>query len=78
MAALSKLSEFKSETRFTMYVERFEPFAAANNAPNDRKVQLFLTVVGEEAYTTLRSLISPLLPAKYKEAAKTLTQHYSP
>ena len=44
---LGSIGEFRAEAeRFSVYVERFELFLAANGVPDSRKVPLFLTVLG--------------------------------
>ncbi|KAL1478151.1 hypothetical protein MTO96_035179 [Rhipicephalus appendiculatus] len=59
---------------------RFEVFASANNIDELKKAQVFLTVLDEKAYVTLRSLLLPKSPAdsKYADITKVLREHYAP
>lgn len=80
-ATLARLEEFNPEGgNFDVYLERFELFAAVNGIADDRKRQLFLATIGNDAYLTLRRLLSPKTPieASFEEAASVLRNHYSP
>lgn len=75
------LPEFQPDSgNFEVYLERFELFAAANDIAAEKKLQVFLTAIGETAYVTLRSLLLPKTPAKasYVEAVSVLKKHYTP
>ena len=44
------------------YLERFDLFVQANGVVNDKKVSVFLSVLGDKTYALLRNLVSPALP----------------
>ncbi|KAL1416406.1 hypothetical protein MTO96_027969 [Rhipicephalus appendiculatus] len=78
---VGRLAEFSPDTgSIEVYIERFEVFASANNIDELKKAQVFLTVLGEKAYVTLRSLLLPKSPAdsKYADITKVLREHYAP
>jgi len=58
-----QLPQFDPESEtISAYIERADLFFAANDVPNEKKVSVFLTVIGGKTYTRLRSLLSPQLP----------------
>ncbi len=61
-------------------LERFELFVAANAIPEERKVPLFLTVIGASTYGVLHDLLAPNNPKtkSFAELTGTLKQHYEP
>ncbi|KAL1479901.1 hypothetical protein MTO96_051491 [Rhipicephalus appendiculatus] len=76
-----KLPEFCPDSgNIDVYLERFELFAKANGIDAGKKLEIFLTIIGEKAYVTLRSLLLPKTPTevKYADAKKALQQHYAP
>ncbi|KAL1437918.1 hypothetical protein MTO96_048504 [Rhipicephalus appendiculatus] len=76
-----KLPEFCPDSgNIDVYLERFELFAKANGIDAEKKLEIFLTIIGEKAYVTLRSLLLPKTPTevKYEDAKKALQQHYAP
>ncbi|KAL1443077.1 hypothetical protein MTO96_046121 [Rhipicephalus appendiculatus] len=78
---VGRLAEFSPDTEsIEVYIERFEVFPSANNIDELKKAQVFLTVLGEKAYVTLRSLLLPKSPAdsKYADITKVLREHYAP
>ena len=48
----------KSE-KFSDYADRFEAYVAANDIDNDKKVNVFLAVIGPDAYKLLKNLCDP-------------------
>ncbi|XP_065283474.1 uncharacterized protein [Dermacentor albipictus] len=81
MPPLGKMSEFDPKTRnFESYLERFEHFLTANDIADAKRLPIFLTVIGPEAYEVLRSLVVPAAPAEksYAEVKHLLKEHYSP
>lgn len=75
-----KLPEFCPDSgNIDVYLERFELFAKANGIDDGKKLEVFLTMIGEKAYVTLRSLLLPKTPTevKYEDAKKVLQQHYA-
>lgn len=78
---LGKLPEFCPDGgNIDVYIKRFELFVNANGIDASKKLQVFLTVLGEKAYVTLRNLLLPKTPTqvKYEEAVAVLQQHYAP
>ncbi|XP_037561282.1 uncharacterized protein LOC119440448 [Dermacentor silvarum] len=78
---VGKLLEFDSNSgSLDVFVERFELYTSANEVAEAKKLHLFLSAIGEEAYVTLRSLLLPKTPstATYKEVVAALQKHYSP
>ncbi|KAG0443949.1 hypothetical protein HPB47_014353 [Ixodes persulcatus] len=63
-----------------VYVERFEEFASVNKVDNDTKQQVFLTLIGDAAYITLRSFLFSKTPAehRYDDVVKILLKHFAP
>lgn len=57
-SSFAKLLEFEPDTgNFDVYLERFELFVAANDIAEVKKLQVFLTSVGEQAYVAFPSLL---------------------
>ncbi|XP_049275392.1 uncharacterized protein LOC119405542 [Rhipicephalus sanguineus] len=80
-ATLGKLPEFDPDNGdFEVYLERLECFIAANDIAEEKKLQVFLTTIGEKAYGTLRSLLLPKTPTKvtFEVAVDALKKHYAP
>ena len=72
-----QLPQFDPESEtISAYIERADLFCAANDVPNEKKVSVFLTVIGGKTYTRLRSLLSPQLPQEktYETLVETLKQ----
>ncbi|KAL1473443.1 hypothetical protein MTO96_038666 [Rhipicephalus appendiculatus] len=71
-ATLGKLPEFDPDTGdFEVYLELLECFIAANDIAEEKKLQDFLTAIGENAYGTLGSLLLRKAPAKVTFQPKT-------
>ena len=49
----------KSTEQWLTYVERFEHFAEANDVPAEKKMAVFLSVIGATTCKMLRSLLAP-------------------
>ncbi|KAL1468096.1 hypothetical protein MTO96_041703 [Rhipicephalus appendiculatus] len=78
--AFSKLPEFAPGSgSFDILVERFELYSSVNEIADAKKLHLFLSTIGEEAYVTLRSLLLPKTPStsSYQEVVSALKKHYS-
>ncbi|XP_072143980.1 uncharacterized protein [Dermacentor andersoni] len=78
---LGSLAEFCPDSgNIEVYLERFDLYATANGVDASKKLQVFLTILGEKAYVTLRSLLLPKKPTevKYEEATEALRKHYAP
>lgn len=81
MATIGKIGEFREEREtFVCYLERFEQFLAANNVADERRLPIFLSVVGPTAYGILKNLLQPTLPKDkdYAAITKALKDHYHP
>ncbi|XP_062566348.1 uncharacterized protein K02A2.6-like [Saccostrea cucullata] len=81
MAHIGKLGEFSDgKETFVNYVERMEQYFEANEVKNDKRVAVFLSVVGPTTYGVLKNLLQPALPKEksFKDIVKTLTDYYMP
>ena len=62
-SVIGTLPEFNPEDQNTAcYLETVELFFEANNIPEEKKVAVFLTAVGQKTYETLRHHSAPKLP----------------
>lgn len=70
----------ESAEQWLTYVERFERFVTANGLLGERKLSVFLSVMGPATYGLLRSLIAPDKPGTktYEQTVETLQLHFSP
>ncbi|XP_049523817.1 uncharacterized protein LOC119453999 [Dermacentor silvarum] len=81
MARLGKLDEYdEKEQNFESYLERFEHFVTANDIKEEKKLAVFLSVIGPRTYEVLKSLVVPAVPGdkSFEEVTVLLTKHYSP
>ncbi|XP_073672002.1 uncharacterized protein [Paramisgurnus dabryanus] len=82
MAAIIGHVEAFDEAReqWTTYVERFEHFVQANDISDEKRVSVFLSVMGASTYGLLHSLIAPVKPGtmKYDEIVQALQAHFTP
>jgi len=81
MTTFGKIQEFSPETeRFSAYLERVELFFAANDVPAEKKVPVFLSVVGGATYGVLRNLLAPANPKDktFEEITTALQAHFEP
>lgn len=81
MSRLGKIEEFDAKVQtFDSYLERFEHFVSANDIAQEKKLSVFLTVIGAEAYEVLKNLVVPSLPGEktFDEVKVLLKNHYSP
>ena len=63
MSSYGRIKEFCPEEETTeSYLERIELFFTANEIANEKKVAVFLSVVGSKTYTILRSLVALAMP----------------
>ena len=63
MASYGKLSEFHHEAESILaYLERVEQFFMANSTANDKKVAVFLSVIGGKTYSLLQNLLAQEKP----------------
>ena len=79
-SAIGSIPEYKIDQDWDTYQERFGEYFKANQLPEDRKVSVLITLIGEEAYKTLKNLCTPTAPAEktYKELCDILSKQFSP
>ena len=80
-ARYGRLEPFKADAEpFESYKERFEVYVAANSVEDDKKVSVFLSVIGLDAYSLLRNLFSPDKPQDkdYDDLVGLLKKHFEP
>ena len=65
MALLGRIDSFDLKTdNITEYIERVEQYFIANDVTDEKKqTAIFLTVIGNETYSLLRTLLAPESPA---------------
>ena len=81
MATVGSVAAYSREDDWKQYVEQLQFYLQANGVETEEKKRAtFLTVVGPEAFKTLRNLIAPAKPAdkSFRELVEVLTKHYSP
>ena len=62
-STFGQLNEFRpGRERLSVYLERFELYISANSVPEEKKVPLFLTVIGGTVYSLLHDLFAPESP----------------
>ena len=69
-----------SAESFSVYVEQVNLFFTANEVPEEKRVPVFLTIVGKSTYALLRNLLQPSLPKDkmFKDITEILKKHYQP
>ena len=78
---IGSIADYNEVEDFAVYEERFEQFVVANGITDaDKKVAVFLTVIGPKAYGVLRSLAAPDKPntKTYAVLVELLSGHYNP
>ena len=78
---IGSLSEFSAESEsFSSYVERVKLYLDANDVKVDKRLAVFLSVIGATTYSLLRDLVAPRKPSELKldEAIEALTAHFQP
>lgn len=76
---IGAIGEFKEgQEDFESYLERLDMWLTANSVGNDKKVSVFLSVIGAEAYRLLKNLDSPDKPSTktYSQLCEALSNHY--
>ncbi|KAH7966731.1 hypothetical protein HPB49_019014 [Dermacentor silvarum] len=77
-AMLGKLPGFDPDgDDCDIFFERLVCFVAANDIAEDKRSQVLLTSIGEKAYVTLRSLLLPKTPTKYRFNQRKQEPHES-
>jgi len=81
MAQIGKTEHFQIGEDLESYEEHLQQYLKANEITDgDKKVVVFLTVIGSHPYKLLCNLISPAKPAdkSYEDLTKLLEQHLVP
>jgi hypothetical protein len=81
MALIGNIEPFQpGVTDLSSYLERMNFLFMCNVVEEDQKVPLFLTLIGAEAYSVLKDLVSPDLPSSktYNQLKTALEAHFSP
>lgn len=80
MSLIGNIEPFNpDQADITTYIERIEQLFICNDVSEKKKVSLFLTLLGGEAYNVLKDLLSPQLPSQktYTTLKETLINHYN-
>lgn len=80
-AGLVHFAEFRpGHDRLSVYLERFDMYVTANGIKDEKKVPLFLTVVGSAVFTLLHDLFQPdkHTDKSYDELVEKLREHFDP
>jgi hypothetical protein len=78
---IGHVTEFNpAKEEFGAYVERLEQFFIVNDVSEEKKVPLFITLIGSDTYAVLKSLLDPAKPVSksFSELVSTLSEHFSP
>ena len=81
MPTFGHISEFVVEDeRISAYLERVELYFGANDNAAEKKVPIFLSVIGAKTYAVLRSLVAPAQPKdkSFAELKMLLKAHNDP
>ena len=81
MSIVEKIQEFRPETeRFSTYVKRLKLYFDANSVTEEKKVPVFLTVIGANNYALLSDYYSPGKPQDQSldDLIKTMENHFEP
>ena len=66
MSIIGQIAPFDEAIEdFESYCERVSLYFTANDIKDEKKVPVFLTLVGAKIYTLAKNLLSPKDPAKY-------------
>ena len=80
-AVFGQMERFNSDNEgIQPYLERVELYFVANEVGEDRRVPVFLSVIGSKTYALLRDLLSPVKPSEktFDELKQVLEGHYNP
>lgn len=75
VSQMGHISEFNMKTdNLQTWLERYEAYVTLNNISENKRLLLFITLLGNEAYTLLRNLCTPTEPKTkgYEELKKIL------
>ena len=80
-ATIGHIEQYRPENKlFSSYLERVEQFLVANDIKDKRKKATILSLIGSQAYSLLKNLVSPSIPKdkSYDELVAALKKHYEP
>ena len=80
-AAVGKLEPFCADNEaISVYLERVELYFNANSVQQDKRVPVFLTMIGAENYAVLRNLLAPRKPSEQSldVLMETMKRHFEP
>ena len=65
---------------FSLYIERVELFFLANEVPENKKVPVFLSIIGKKTYSLVRDLMMPDVPSEknLRDIIAVLKKHFHP
>lgn len=77
---IGSIAEFSLDDDWTSWCERLEMYIIANEVSENKKVSLFLTLLGKEGYALLRNLTTPKVPSEmsFSELQRTMKNHLQP
>lgn len=78
---IGNIGEYKEgKEDFESYLERFEQCMIVNEVEQGKKANVFLSIIGAEAYGMLKNLCIPDKPSSldYDVLSGNLTSHYKP
>ena len=81
MTSYGRIKEFRPEEEtIESYLERIKLFFTANEIADEKKVAVFLSVIGSKTYTVLRSLVAPAKPSDkgFDVLCSELKKHFEP
>lgn len=81
MSSIGRLSEFNpSEESVDSYVLRLKHYFKSNDVKEDKRVSIFITVIGPKVLKVLSDIVSPseIDSKTYDELVEVLKKHYSP
>ena len=70
----------EGKEEWSQYAEHLNHFLSANGIADDKKKDVFLTVIGPQTYKLLKSLVAPAKPGEknYTQLVEVLTHHFDP
>ena len=81
MTSFGKIDVFNPDVEeFSAYLERIELYFEANGIADEKKVPVFLSLLGAKTYSLLRTLVAPAAPREkpFIDLAKLLKHHFEP
>ena len=76
-----RIQEYQPKNElFSAYLERVQLFFLANGVEDDKRVPIFLSVVGSKTYLVLRNLVASTLPQEktFAQLVTILKSHFEP